>query len=243
MEYRGASVYDEEDFFENFSKRRNRPESPNNAIEGPVLFELIGSVEGKKVLDLGCGDASISEELMAKGCQSYVGIEGSKRMAEAAAKTLEGTRSKVVMSTLEKWQPEEGAFDLVLSRFVLHYLSDLEELMKKVHSSLVPGGKFIFSVQHPVLTSSTRTAEAKEAKTDWIVDDYFNMGERKEPWIGKSVIKYHRTTEEYFLLVKSAGFSVEDTREGTPFPENFDLEEEYKRRKRIPIVLLFSCTK
>ncbi|MEH7445017.1 class I SAM-dependent methyltransferase [Bacillus sp. JJ1122] len=243
MEFRGSSAYDEGEFFENYMKRRTRPESPNNVIEKPVLLELIGNVEGKRVCDLGCGDAEIGLDLLQRGCLSYTGVEGSENMAQAAAKNLEGRAGKVELSPMEEWQPLTGQFDLVLSRFALHYLADLDTVFQNVHHTLVDGGKFVFSVQHPVLTSSTKSAEASGTRTDWIVDDYFNQGERAEPWIGKKVIKYHRTTEEYFRLLKQAGFKVEDLREGTPKAENFSSDNEYQRRKRIPVVLMFSCVK
>lgn len=243
MEFRGASVYDEAEFFENYMKRRTRPESPNNAIEKPILLELIGNVEGKKVCDLGCGDAEIGGDLLERGCLSYTGVEGSENMAQVAAKKLDGLAGLVQLSTMEEWQPQTEQYDLVLSRFALHYLADLEGVIKKVHHTLLDGGKFVFSVQHPVLTSSTKSAKSTGSRTDWIVDNYFSQGERAEPWIGKKVIKYHRTVEEYFRLLKQAGFKIEDLREGTPSSANFSSESEFQRRKRIPLVLMFSCVK
>lgn len=243
MEYHGASVYDEKGFFESYMKRRARPESPNNSLEKPVLLELIGDPQGLTVCDLGCGDAEIGVELLQNRCHSYTGVEGSKNMAEIAVKNLEGMPGLIQQSSMEEWKPELNQYDLVLSRFALHYLADLESVLEKVYNTLVPDGRFIFSVQHPVLTASTKSAEASGRRTDWIVDDYFNPGERAEPWIGKKVIKYHRTTEEYFRLLKQSGFTVEDLREGTPRAENFKDETEYERRKRIPLVLIFSCSK
>lgn len=243
MEFRGASVYDEGEFYESYMKRRNRPESPNNIIEKPILLEMIGDVTGKRILDLGCGDAEIGVELLQQGGASYLGVEGSENMTLAAAENLAGTTGQVMHSSMEEWQPKPEQYDLVLSRFALHYLADLTSVFKKVHESLVPGGSFIFSVQHPVLTSSTKSAEASGRRTDWVVDDYFNQGERAEPWIGKKVIKYHRTVEEYFQLLLAAGFKVEDLREGTPRRENFSSLEEYERRMRIPLVLMISSTK
>lgn len=243
MEFRGAAAYDEEDFFESYMKRRSRPESPNNSIEKPVLIELIGDPQGLSVCDLGCGDAEIGVELLQKGCNSYTGVEGSKNMAGIAAKHLAGMPGLIQQSSMEEWKPDLIQYDLVLSRFALHYLPDLESVLEKVYSTLVPGGRFIFSVQHPVLTASTKSAEVSGRRTDWIVDDYFTLGERAEPWIGKKVIKYHRTTEEYFRLLIQSGFTVEDLREGTPRFENFTDETEYERRKRIPLVLIFSCSK
>lgn len=243
MEFRGSSVYDEGEFYENFMKRRNRPESPNNIIEKPILLEMIGDVAGKRILDLGCGDAEVGAELLQKGGASYLGVEGSKNMARAATENLEGTTGQVLHSSMEEWQPHGEQYDLVISRFALHYLADLNSVFTKVHYSLVPGGKFIFSVQHPVLTSSAKSAEGSGRRSDWIVDDYFNQGERIEPWIGRKVIKYHRTTEEYFQLLLRAGFSVDDLREGMPRAENFSSQEEYERRMRIPLVLMISGTK
>lgn len=243
MEFRGASVYEDEEFFDNYMKRRTRPESPNNIIEKPILLELIGDVKGKRVIDLGCGDAEIGVELLQQDAVAYLGLEGSKNMSRVAAKNLEGTGGQVLQSSMEEWQPQAEQYDIVLSRFALHYLADLESVFKNVHRSLAVGGQFVFSVQHPVLTSTTKSAEASGRRADWIVDDYFNQGERAEPWIGKKVIKYHRTVEEYFRLLLAAGFIVEDLREGTPRAENFSTREEYERRLRIPLVLMMSCRK
>ncbi|MFT9598341.1 class I SAM-dependent DNA methyltransferase [Mesobacillus sp.] len=243
MEFRGSSVYDEEEFYENYMNRRNRPESPNNIIEKPILLEMIGDVAGKRILDLGCGDAEIGIELLQQGGASYLGVEGSNNMAQTAIENLEGTTGQVLRSSMEEWQPQPDQYDLVLSRFALHYLADLSSVFGKIHDSLAPGGKFIFSVQHPVLTSSAKSAEGSGRRSDWVVDDYFNLGERVEPWIGKKVIKYHRTIEQYFQLILQAGFAVDDLREGTPRAESFSSNEEYERRMRIPVVLMISSTK
>ena len=80
-------------------------------------------------------------------------------------------------------------------------------------------------------------------RTSWLVDDYFETGKRVEPWIDQEVIKYHRTTEEYFTLLQQAGFTITSLKEATPNRNCFQDEEEYERRLRIPLFLLFSCQK
>ena len=62
MNYRGSSAYDQSEFFSNYLKRRDRKDSPNNAIEGPIIYELIGDFTNRTVLDLGCGDARFGKE-------------------------------------------------------------------------------------------------------------------------------------------------------------------------------------
>ena len=245
MEYRGPSVYDHEEFRANFLKRRNRNDSPNNAIEKPIIYELIGDFQHKHVLDLGCGDATFGKELLNQGAAFYTGIEGSKLMAGEAELNLAKAEGNglIHQTTMESYDYPANTFDIVTSRFAIHYLSDLHTLFQNVHKCLKEGGRFVFSVQHPLITSSFKSKQTGNKREDWIVDDYFRLGERKEPWIGETVIKYHRTIEHYFKTLVACSFSVVDLREGMPRRKHFSSDEEFSRRERIPLVLAFSCTK
>jgi SAM-dependent methyltransferase len=243
VEFRGASVYDQTDFFSNYIKRRNRSDSPNNAIEGPIIYELIGSVQDKSILDLGCGDASFGKELLELGAKYYAGVEGSEQMSKAAQSNLLGQNGTIQCKMMEYYDYPKEAFNLVTSRFAIHYVSDINRLFQDVYKTLKENGMFVFSIQHPLTTSSFISKQSGDKRGNWIVDDYFHDGERKEPWINEVVVKYHRTIEQYFIAIRQAGFTVLDLREGTPKREYFSSEEEFVRRQRIPIVLAFSCMK
>lgn len=243
MEFRGASVYDQTDFFSNYMKRRNRQDSPNNAIEGPIIYELIGSIQDKSILDLGCGDASFGKELLDLGAKYYTGVEGSELMMESARSNLLEQKGTIHCDTMESYDYPKEAFDIVTSRFAFHYVSDINRLFQDIHKTLKENGRFVFSIQHPLTTSSFASKQTGDKRGNWIVDDYFHDGERKEPWINQVVVKYHRTIEQYFTALIQAGFTVLDLREGTPKREYFNSEEEFVRRQRIPVVLAFSCIK
>lgn len=243
MEFKGPSVYDQTDFLNTYMNRRNRIDSPNNAIEGPIIYELIGSFQDSSILDLGCGDASFGKELLDLGAKNYTGVEGSKQMVKMAHSNIQAPNGTIHLETLESYDYPEEAFDLVTSRFVVHYVSDINCLFKDVHKTLKVKGRFTFSIQHPLTTSSFISKQSGDKRGNWIVDDYFLEGERKEPWIDQTVVKYHRTIENYFMALKQAGFSVLDLREGTPKREHFNSEDEFSRRQRIPVVLVFSCVK
>lgn len=243
MEFKGASVYDQPEFFTNYMNRRNRQDSPNNAIEGPIMFELLGVVQDKRILDLGCGDASFGKELLQLGARQYTGVEGSSQMSEAARSTLQGHNGFIHEETMESFHYPIDTFDIVTSRFAIHYVENLNLLFQQIFQSLNENGKFVFSVQHPLTTASFASKEKGERKENWIVDDYFREGERKEPWINQIVVKYHRTIEHYFIALRNAGFNIVDLREGTPKRAHFSSEEEFVRRQRIPVVLAFSCVK
>lgn len=243
MNYRGSSAYGEQDFLDNYLKRRARIDSPNNALEGPAIDALLGSVQGKEILDLGCGDGVYGRQLLGRGAQSYTGVEGSAAMAELAGGHLGYSNGEIIYSSMEGYQFPRNRFDVVLSRMALHYIDDLERLFESIRETLADDGKFVFSVQHPLTTSSFASKSAGDKRGDWLVDDYFQQGERQEPWIGKTIVKYHRTIESYFTALVSAGFLVEALQEGEPKRENFSDSEEFERRKRIPVVLILSCRK
>jgi hypothetical protein len=75
-----------------------------------------------------------------------------------------------------------------------------------------------------------------EATPDWIVDDYFETGQRVTSWMGGEVNKYLRTVEDYFLALIANGFHVEALRESHPRRALFMDEATYQRRKRIPLL-------
>ncbi|MGD6774683.1 class I SAM-dependent DNA methyltransferase [Sutcliffiella horikoshii] len=243
MEFRGSSVYDQSDFFTNYMKRRNRQDSPNNAIEGPIMSELVGNIQNRTILDLGCGDASFGKELLQLGAKHYTGVEGSEQMVEAARSNLLELDATIHTETMETFNYPSESYNLVTSRFAIHYVSDIDRLFQNIYQSLKEDGRFVFSIQHPLTTSSFASKESGDKRGNWIVDDYFLDGERKEPWINQVVVKYHRTIEQYFTALREAGFTIQDLREGTPVREHFSSEEEFVRRQRIPVVLAFTCGK
>ncbi len=243
MAREGPGFYDDDAVFRTYMARRGRTDNPNDTLEKPVVLELAGDLRNQRILDLGCGDADFGREVLAGGCQTYVGIDGSHNMVEAAQQRLIGTAGKVVQATVEHWDYPAEAFDLVVARLVLHYVQDVEAVFKQIYRALDYGGRFVFSVEHPVITSCDRGWQRDGPRQDWLVDDYFTAGQRITSWMGGEVIKYHRTIETYFVSLQRAGFLVESLREAEPQRARFDEEGTYQRRKRIPLFLIMAGLK
>lgn len=239
----GPAFYDDDTVFATYLQHRQRVDSPNETLEKPVLLELIGAVNGKRVLDLGCGDAAIGREFLAAGATSYVGIEGATNMVKLALQTLAGTTGQVIQHNIEDWHYPANAFDLVIARLVLHYVADLATLTQQVFQTLAGGGQFVFAVEHPVITSSDRGWVKTGPRQDWVIDNYFDTGLRVTDWLGGAVQKYHRTVEDYFVTLQQSGFVMEHLRESRPQRERFQDEQLYQRRKRIPLFLFLAGRK
>jgi SAM-dependent methyltransferase len=239
----GSSFYDNEVVFATYMRHRQRLDTPNDTLEKPVILDLVGAIADKHILDLGCGDAAIGREFLCSRAASYIGIEGSQKMVALANQTLVGTSGQVIWQKIDDWKSQPNAFDLVLARLSLHYIADLAPIFLNVFQTLVSGGQFVFSVEHPVITSCDRGWNAGTPRQDWVVDDYFSTGLRVTNWLGSTVQKYHRTLEDYFYLLQNAGFQVEDLREARPQQDNFNDAQTYERRKRIPLFLILAARK
>src|SRR5688572_20986017 len=104
MVYDGSAFYDNDTAFKTYMPRRHRENNPNDTLEKPVILQLAGDLTNQRILDLGCGDATFGQEALTKGCQSYLGIEGSSNMVNSAQQVLDGTSGKVVHATVENWE-------------------------------------------------------------------------------------------------------------------------------------------
>lgn len=61
-------------------------------------------------------------------------------------------------------------------------------------------------------------------------------------FLGRRVLKYHRTVEQHLDAVREAGLEFSRLRECPPVRELFDEDsQEYERRLRIPLFLLIEA--
>lgn len=166
MEYKGSHAYDEQEFLASYLKRRSRPDSPNNAIEGPIINGLLGSVTSTHILDMGCGDGKYGRELLEKGAKTYTGVDGSSAMIKLAYKNLADHPAELVHSSMENFEYPDQKYDLVISRMAIHYVENLDTLFLSINKTLKQDARFLFSVQHPLTTSSFKSKSKGERKGD-----------------------------------------------------------------------------
>ena len=240
---KGPDFYDKQSILDIYMSRRESTDSPNDTMEQPHLWELIGNPVGLNVLDLGSGDGRVSKKFKSSGASSYLGIEGSEKMLALAKQNMEVGFSSSRLCWLEQFSEESEKYDLVVSSLAFHYVEDLTKLFKAVHGCMKPGGRFVFSVEHPVITSCNESLISTTLREAWTVDNYFARGAREVDWMGGKVTKYHRTIEDHFDILSETGFKLERLKEAQPQAIHFTDSELLKRRQRIPLFLLISGSK
>ena len=231
------NIYDNEVFFKGYqSMRENKGYTANDLIEKPQLFQLIGDVSGKSVLDLGCGTGSNSKKLIELGAKKVLGIDLSSNMIELAKKenNLFNVNYKVMsMNEIDKLDEK---YDLVISSLAIHYVENYDELCKKVYNLLNDGGTFVFSQGHPmdsapILNDYSNNYVVLNDKKYFLLSDYNNEGKRVSYWFVDGVETYHRNMSHLVNGLIDAGFKLDRLQESYSTADivkiNSDYAEQY----------------
>lgn len=151
-----ADHYDS--FAENYSTA-NETGLFNAHYNQPAMIELAGEVNGRRVLDAGCGSGPLSEALRARGAV-LTGFDSSPAMVDLARQRLGQDADLQVADISQPLPYPDGAFDDVVVSLVLHYLRDWTAPLAELRRVLKPGGRLLLSVNHPrILESSSPEAD------------------------------------------------------------------------------------
>lgn len=110
------------------------------------MYELLGNVQNKLILDLGCGEGYHAVRLAKEGA-FVCAVDLSEGMVARTRELVEqlglANRVEVLQMSAHNLQFNEATFDLVFGHSVLHH-TDLKLTRREVHRVLKPGGKGIF---------------------------------------------------------------------------------------------------
>jgi demethylmenaquinone methyltransferase / 2-methoxy-6-polyprenyl-1,4-benzoquinol methylase len=116
-----------------------------------VLSLATGRKKYERVLDLGCGPGTISNDLLEISDEVW-GIDLSEDMIRIATDRFRNTeyehRIHFVAGDAEKLDFPDKYFDAVISLGVLRYLDSLEKGLKEINRVLKPGGVLIGTFYH-----------------------------------------------------------------------------------------------
>jgi trans-aconitate methyltransferase len=157
---------------------------------GSPVVELLAPVRGERILDLGCGDGTLTKRLTDLGC-TVVAVDASAPQVEAARKL--GLDARVMNAEALPFKDE---FDAVFSNAVLHWITNADPMIAGVYSSLKVGGRFVaecggHGCVHKVSTALVRALHRRGLD-----------GEARIPW-------YFPTPGDYATRLERAGFRVD----------------------------------
>jgi 2-polyprenyl-3-methyl-5-hydroxy-6-metoxy-1,4-benzoquinol methylase len=175
---------------------------------GLPFIEWLGPLDGKSVLDLGCGLGYFSV-YAAKSGAKVIGIDLQLKMLLAACLIgkINGVRCQYNQANMSRLPFLDDSFDIVVGLAILHHLSrpDLIAGLSEVHRVLREGGKAIFL--EPVENSRMFN----------FIQNLFPAGRKHSSYYRPSCL-YRRAWTRYALTVDGRDItSKELVRVGMPF--------------------------
>jgi Methylase involved in ubiquinone/menaquinone biosynthesis len=205
---------------------------------------LLGDIAGKRAIELGCGGAQFGLALSKAGAE-VTGVDIAEEQL-AHARDLAAEHDEQIefieASVTNISMIEDGSYDLAFSAFAFQWVEDLRSCFSEAHRVLNPGGRLVFSVDHPLYRCLD--PETGELKTS-----YFDDSPRREysEEFDTEMVIYRRTVSDIVAALLKTGFSIEALREpGYEDPDSY--ESEYgsfqpDRMARIPPTLVMAARK
>lgn len=148
-----------------------------SAIAFDYMFESLGDLNGKRIMELGSGSGWFAVFLAQQGAREVIGYEISPRMVQVGERraNLAGFSNQIEFrrQPVEDMPVEDVGFDLIVGISVLHHV-DLDSCKETIRRCLKPDGKCIFIEP---LGQSRLTRFARER----VFSRFFSTSDDEEP--------------------------------------------------------------
>jgi ubiquinone/menaquinone biosynthesis C-methylase UbiE len=192
-----------------------------------LMDKLPKNLEGKSVLDLGCGNGRYSELFCKFGAEEVIALDLSEEMInEAQKRKVENGlgQLELIRADINDMPLAVYSFDLVFSRFSLMYGKNLDSIIEKIGHILKDKGLSyvltnIFSINNPSLF--------EEIKKEVVPLDFL-IGDKKVRFLN-----YAQTMEEYKNAFIKANLTLDD--EKYFYAVGISVASEYKFHNEISV--------
>ena len=201
----------------------------------PHTLSLLGPVDGKSILDLGCGEGGYARILSKKGA-AVTAIDGSEKLIEIAQKKA-GQEGLSITHLVRNANALNGikaqSFDIVLASMSLMDVEDYGGALAESRRVLRKGGKLLMSILHPCFSERA-------------TDNYFD----KTPWkefvakdFKQKVLFRHMPLQDFINPLLELGFKMQGFYEPIPTQEQMQASSRIPRLAKVPMFLFMEWTK
>ncbi|MEM7342356.1 MAG: class I SAM-dependent methyltransferase [Actinomycetota bacterium] len=209
----------------------------------PIIADAMAGRE--RVLDIGTGEGQIARVLQAAGAD-VVGVDPSAAQIDEAHRR--GGGPAYARSGASGLPFADGSFDGAVACLVFEHIAALDDAIAEVARVLVPGGRFLFLLNHPLLQTPG---------SGWIDDQIIEPPEqywRIGPYLPEAVTVeevqkdvhitfHHRPLSRYLNALIAAGLHLESMLEPEPPPGFLDQASHYRDAATVPRLLVLSLVR
>ena len=200
------------------------------------LFLPLVPPQGRRTLDLGCGEGRVSRDLKAMG-HRVVGVDVSATMLTAAREA--DPSIDTCLADAARLPFADGSFDCVVAFMSLQDVDQMPTAIKEAARVLETGGRLCLAIVHPLNSAgrfggdepdSPFTIEGSYLKSSFYEDNVARGG------LEMTFVSAHRPVSAYAEALADSGLLIERLRE-PPVPEHAMTRPPNSRWARVPLFL------
>lgn len=181
----------------------------------PALFKAAGSIKGKTVYDIGCGNGTIPRKSIKKGAREVWASDISPELIRIAETRYPSSKINYFVSNGNDFQKiPKDYFGLVTMNMSIHYIKDIKRLFKNINAILKKSGRVAFTTDHPLKFSAHLDEKRIRSLREFITKSRGYLSDEKKfvynNWTKKSdLVIYKRPLGKYFEALASNGFLID----------------------------------
>lgn len=183
-------------------------------------LDLLGDVDGRDVVELGCGGGQCAVALAERGA-NVVGVDFTGEQLRFA-RELAAERGVAVAfvqgDVADLPMGPAAAFDVAFNSYVFQWVDDLAAAFTEAYRLLRPDGRFVFAMPHPYY-------EITDPASHEVAESYFETGRHvvEDQRTDADLVTFRHTVSGVLSDLVDAGFVVERVLEpGTSDPDDYE---------------------
>jgi len=203
-----------------WSSSYDRALNPLLALERRFLLPELGSLQGQRLLDAGCGTGRWMEMAWERGA-NVAGVDPTRRILDEAARKPR-LRGYVALGDTSRLPFVSAVFDVVVSSFVLGYLDDRVAGIREMARVVRPGGRVILSDLHPAALQHGWTSSFRDAESVYEIErrryslDQIRVAARSQSLGEQKLIEAHFGEPERPIFLQAGKAEQFDGASGIP---------------------------
>lgn len=200
------------------------------------MLRMCGTVEGRKVLDVGCGEGRFCRMLRDRGADT-VGIDPTPPLLGTARER--DPDGSYLLGKAEQLPFEDASFDILVFYLTLIDIPDFRTAIKEAGRVLKPGGRMVIGNLAPHASTSAQgwVRDANGKKLYYPIDRYSDEFAQVVEWAGIRVVNYHRPLNAYMQSFLGEGLVLREYLEPVPTEEQAAANPELEYERRAPYLV------
>lgn len=195
-------------------------------ILDPALVDIIGPVNGRDILDVGCGEGRYTRTLSALGAN----VTGLDIVEEFIVRARHGhPDGNYIVGSAEELPFADRSFDLVLSYLSLVDVPDYKRAITEMCRVVKGDGRIVFvTVSNFNVTATGWVRDEQGRKLHRAVDDYMEERILDLEWDGIRIRNYHRPMSAILNEFFRSGALMDGFYEPLPAKESPAYVDEFR---------------